>query len=476
MKKILCLLFIALFLIFSNACKAQFIGNEWQVTTIGDVIGKEVLLKFQRSQVENIYYCNSKGKLKLLPFNSDEYTYIFTKENKYVIVGYYDYKDKTYLQFKYNSRDYYLLISGNSDNLVSQMKNLSALSDIVDKCNEKYNYLKKDRLRQYANTWYGFTTVDDLQLFAECAYKIQWTECELDYCKDLKIKGSLVSNKNNPEISVKVSMLDSNDFYSESDLVSIYEAIEYRKIADKQEDSLLHAFIVTSKIYVPDIEKDDTIYMFTKTQGWYLGEEVELHSYDIDKLKHIEVPNGSGIITYRDYCKYLDRRGSEGFDLRRETAKVADSIATEIRITTTLKRMKEVADALEKLYKVWKQKKIFLVDKKYSFGDDLNHIGLELEFFNCFNKTIKYIQFDTKAYNTFGDLQKDYFGRATAGGKCIGPIEPGETASFDFEDLYYNKNEIIESVRITKVVFTFLDNSTMTYTDINNHTSNAVYN
>ena len=487
MKKQLSLLFMALFFFTINVCKAQFTGTEWKVSNIGDVIGKEVLVKFYRLQV---YYQNSKGKLKLLPFDSEEYTQIFAKENKFVIVGYYVYKEKSYLQFKYNNRDFFLFICENSNhqeiqtmeldritrNLASQMKNLSALSNIVDECNERYCYLKKERLRQYANSWYGFTTIDDLQLFADCAYKVQWTECEFDYYKDLKIKGTLNSSKSNPEFSVRVAMLDSNDFYSERDMVSIYAAIENRKIADKQEDSLLHAFTVTSKIYVPKIDEDDTIYMFTKTKGWHFGEEVELASYDVDKLKHIEVPNGSSIITYHDYCKYLDRRGSKGFDIRKEKARVSDSIATEIRVAAALKRIKELSDALEQLYKEWKQKKIFLVDKKYSFGDNLNYIGLELEFFNCFNKTIKYIQFDTKAYNTFGDLQKDYFGRAMSGGKCIGPIEPGERATFDFDELYYNKNEIIESVRVTKVVFTFLDNSTMTYTDINNHISKAVYN
>lgn len=231
MKKILCLLFIALFLIFSNACKAQFTGNEWKVRTIEDVIGKEVLIKFQWYQIENIYYFNSKGKLKPLPTNSDEYTHV-NLLNKYVVVGYYDYKNKTYLQFKDDNFDYYLLTSESSDNLVTQMKNLSVLPNIFNECNEKYKYLKKEHLFKYVNMWYRL--IDDLQLFAECAYKVQWTECTFDYHNNLIIQGALVSNKRNQEFSVKISMLDSNDFYSESEMSKIVSKKEQKR----QQDSI----------------------------------------------------------------------------------------------------------------------------------------------------------------------------------------------------------------------------------------------
>ena len=234
---------------------------------------------------------------------------------------------------------------------------------------------------------------------------------------------------------------------------------------DLLEDSKYHAFILKQDYVSEDLEKGDTIFMFSFNEGYHCGEIKKI--YDPTVLQNIDISNGSNM-SYSEYRSYILRSNGEGGKFRKELAKQRDSISLMYRWIRYLEKEKSYYDKLN-------QKQIFLIGKEYAYGD-YSDFGLELEFYNCFRKTIKYIKFETKSYNVFGDLQGDYFGKKVSGGRCVGPLEPGESATWRFDELYYDKNDIIQYVCVTKVTFTFVDNTTLTYTDINNHITMNVYN
>ena len=40
--------------------------------------------------------------------------------------------------------------------------------------------------------------------------------------------------------------------------------------------------------------------------------------------------------------------------------------------------------------------------------------------------------------------------------KGIGPLEPGETATWSFDNMFYDKNDVISRAKLTKITFFFL--------------------
>lgn len=100
------------------------------------------------------------------------------------------------------------------------------------------------------------------------------------------------------------------------------------------------------------------------------------------------------------------------------------------------------------------------MDKAYG---DYDWCGIKPKFLNCYNKTIKYIDCLVVPYNRFDDVQSDDYGRSSKEIRCIGPFEPGEIASWRFDDMFKNESGIIKTFRITNIKITFTDNSTILY-------------
>ena len=78
--------------------------------------------------------------------------------------------------------------------------------------------------------------------------------------------------------------------------------------------------------------------------------------------------------------------------------------------------------------------------------------GFQIKFFNPTSKTIKYIVIYTTALNGVNDAM----GRKTARG--IGPIEPGDGGTYDFSNLFYDRNGIIQDVSV-RIELTYTDGS-----------------
>ena len=152
---------------------------------------------------------------------------------------------------------------------------------------------------------------------------------------------------------------------------------------------------------------------------------------------------------------FLMRRGDDNVDDRYVKALVRDFVD---RLTEALEEEEKKQQEIDKL----KKRKIFLLSMDKAYGD-YDWCGIKPKFLNCYNKTIKYIDCLVVPYNRFDDVQSDDYGRSSKEIRCIGPFEPGEIASWRFDDMFKNESGIIKTFRITNLKITFTDNSTILY-------------
>lgn len=171
------------------------------------------------------------------------------------------------------------------------------------------------------------------------------------------------------------------------------------------------------------------------------GKKFRLESYSED-VKDIDI----------DKLSFLHRRGDNGIELREKTAIIKD---------------KEQQEVVRNQKKEFINQKIFLAGIRLVKGK-YHQCGVDLKIFNCYNKTIKYIDFTVAAYNKFGDPQKDEIGNSQKNGRCIGPVSPQEITYFTFNELFFDKNEIIKSFKIQSLKITFVDNTTLMFSGWNN--------
>ncbi len=119
-------------------------------------------------------------------------------------------------------------------------------------------------------------------------------------------------------------------------------------------------------------------------------------------------------------------------------------------------------------------KQIFLLgdDGTYIFSDDYERLGYRFHIFNCFKKDIKYVYITLAAYNQVDDLQRDDLGKCKSQVTCIGPIYSHESSIFEFENLFWDSNDIISYLSVTSVTIQFFDGTKKIYSgnkNVKNH-------
>lgn len=480
MRKSMLLLAVAT-LVFVKTASAQYTGTEWEVRSYQSVFGKNVILKIDLTQTVNVFSQNEKGKL--VPIVEKEMNSFLSGNTLFYCKGIDTVKKKRYLRFDIDGKSYYLFLNPKNENeYLKSLRDLSVYENLVSECNKNFIYIKKNVVQasRWSDIESSYIEYNNLNEVADTAYKIQWTGFDCSFPNQYtKAQGLLLGKNKNYEFAIPINKLDDNDFFTEEQITNIFiEKERLRKIEEEKKalqrrldsinDTKYHAFILKKDVVGEELETGDTIFMFSFTEGWH-GGEVK-HIYDLSVLQNVQIPNGSNML-YTEYKSYILRANVEGYEYRKELARQRDSISVMGRLEKLMNYLEELKSYYDELDK----KQIFLIGKEFAFGD-YSDFGLELEFYNCFKKTIKYIKFETKSYNKFGDSQGDYFGKKVSGGTCVGPLESGESAKWRFDELYYDKNDMIEYVCVTKVIFTFLDNSTLTFTDINSHKTKDVYN
>lgn len=174
-------------------------------------------------------------------------------------------------------------------------------------------------------------------------------------------------------------------------------------------------------------------------------------------------------------AEYLKEKGDEGKEQRFEVAAAYDDIQTDIYI----KKLQVIVDEYNKKVAFRKKNQIFITGIGYKFDENeySHRFGMYFDVYNCFSKTIKYVEFTMTNYNAVGDVQRDDIGRSSGIVQGIGPIEPEDGGRYSWDDIFWDDNNIIAKTRLTKVKFIFTDGTTRVfsgYANIKNHmTSDA---
>lgn len=91
----------------------------------------------------------------------------------------------------------------------------------------------------------------------------------------------------------------------------------------------------------------------------------------------------------------------------------------------------------------------------YDMSEYTNGTGVRFEFHNPTNKTIKYVNVAFVGYNAVDDRVGHVITK-----RCIGPIAPDETASYDFEYVWFT--DVVEYAKMTRLSVQYKDGTTKT--------------
>lgn len=188
-------------------------------------------------------------------------------------------------------------------------------------------------------------------------------------------------------------------------------------------------------------------------KGFILGQEIEL-------------PSSAVIFRHEGDKEYLMARGDVGINTRRSVAADNNAKYSAGVLLWMDNYSAELQSKIDKTNAYYKKNGILILDQEYSFSD--YRFGLKFNFYNCFSKDIKYIVLTVVGYNQVGDKERDDWGNHTKEARCIGPINPTNTGVYDFNDLFKDEKGIIKELKVEKVVVTFMDNTTKTFSGKSN--------
>lgn len=483
MKKILSIL---IFTILSVVVYSQ--NTPFSYKSIDSLYGKTIYVTPQlkpfdkKTMANSTFYEKKPGKYKNVKIDTWDYSGEFREVKElpnyfsnvfYHVYGEIDYKDERYVRFGQ-------IIEGDSIFFIVRKGVLSLgimegvfldLEKIAQEVNEiweKYIYLDNDKTRSVLVV-YTRERKNELSLTTLSLEDFNIHLDKHNFCKLNWANYKILPDKDNPyEIGTSVG---EKEFY-----------IHYEKI-----HRLIKSGALVSKDYLDSIkttlhDRDslDNIRDKKAILGTYLGDTIAFYvykgtSYSAEYWGYCNGENRSfskyQSLTFinKEDADYLQRRGLTGMDTRKAVAQEYDSLASIRKIRERereeelmLQEAERKLKAIDSVLNVCKKKQIFILNQEYAYGE-YGQFGLEWTFFNCFNKTIKYIELTVKPYNRVDDVQMDDVGRKEAKVKCIGPIIAGDPATFTFDELFWDDNDIIHYLQVSYIKITFKDNSTKVY-------------
>lgn len=147
-----------------------------------------------------------------------------------------------------------------------------------------------------------------------------------------------------------------------------------------------------------------------------------------------------------------------------EPAQVAASLESW-RLTSLLAKKYELESVMKALDATEKHGIALLNAGIFDASPHTDGTGFEVEVFNPTKKPMKYITFTVVGINAVGDPVRDGVRGNSSTLRGIGPIEPGETASYSKE--YMWMTDIVQSFRIKSVKVEYMDGSSRIVSDVN---------
>ena len=103
-----------------------------------------------------------------------------------------------------------------------------------------------------------------------------------------------------------------------------------------------------------------------------------------------------------------------------------DSITLELKSDSIAEQQEQLRSEVERTKERMNRDEIFVMNIKAARSDYM--FGIELNLYNCFEKTISMLELSVAPYNDRDRVQEDKFHRSVRTMRCMGPIRPGSPA------------------------------------------------
>ena len=444
MKRIILILLVSLSSLY-------IYGQNDKFSTYAEMVGKEVTFYDAPQQLKALgkflFVKNEKGKLvavkDVTPFQSIQNGECFLV-NQIVTI-----KDKQYLECSSANETIYFLVSEKYP-ILPNFRSATVWEEALHSLREECPYLKLQDKQKYAQ--------NDIVLGK--FVKVTWNKFE--FPKTIGSDVFFSYNHGRYTSRIPYASIRRSDFASEADVQeekNRQDEEERRRVEQERRDSIddYIPIIARSKYHDSDWnEMIDSLGM--DNHHVYAIIDNKAYAYHwIEKTVSLD----SLVFDDEGRYQFLLRRGNKGLAIRKKIAFQQDSIM-QLGVAHCLDSLRNLSQrAKNKLYNELNRRQIFILKDLYSYSE--YRFGKKFKFYNCFNKRIKYINITLTAYNGVGDIQRDDIVRSSAKLRGIGPIEKGDIASYDWDELFWDDNNIINKVLITNITFTFFDGTTKSY-------------
>ena len=426
-------------------------GQNDKFSTYAEMVGKEVTFYDAAQQIKALgkflFIKNEKGKLvavkDVTPFQSIQNGECF-HVNQIVTI-----KNKQYLECSSANETIYFLVSEKYP-ILPNFRSATVWEEVLHSLREECPYLKLQDKQKYAQ--------NDIVLGK--FVKVAWNKFE--FPKTIGSDVFFSYNHGHYTSRIPYASIRRSDFASEADVQeekNRQDEEDRRRVEQERRDSIddYIPIIARSKYHDSDWnEMIDSLGM--DNHHVYAIIDNKAYAYN---WKEKTVSLDSLVFDEEGRYQFLLRRGNKGLAIRKKIAFQQDSIM-QLGVAHCIDSLRNLTQIAENnLYNELNRRQIFILKELYSYSD--YKFGKKFTFYNCFNKRIKYINITLTAYNGVGDIQRDDIGRSSAKLRGIGPIEKGDIASYDWDEIFWDDNDIIDEVRITNITFTFFDGTTKSY-------------
>lgn len=158
---------------------------------------------------------------------------------------------------------------------------------------------------------------------------------------------------------------------------------------------------------------------------------------------------------------HLDYLDSHFSNLNTQLSTLIDSITVELRTDSIAAQEEQLRSEVERAKDRMRRDEIFVMNIKAARSDYM--FGVELNLFNCYDKTISMLELSVAPYNDRDRVQEDKFHRSVRTMRCMGPIRPGSPAQYTFDELFWDDRGKIKYMRVTHITFHFTDGTTKSF-------------
>lgn len=430
-----------------------------------EMTGKEVWFYnvdlMRRAYGDFIYKMEANGKLKKVS-SSTAYDNLSSAD---VRVGQiYKESGKNFLQVHISGIKYYLLINNNTD-FLTNTRSTSYWKQLKDEAS-KYKYISADSyiLRDYTQrhpvqdyisiTWRTLqrpASLDDDVYFTfttsnNTTRTLNFKAQDFTFFKKDFVIVVPASSKPAPVVSASTSEVNGEKV-STMDSYRVFDA-------DLAWNSSISS-VLDTKEYIPNETLPFTVYGYSN--GYYYG---YLLSYDCS------FPESYVTLRYHD-AQYLQSRGKSGMEVRKVWAQEYDRIhsAEYLEQNSAYQeevRLKQEADRKKSHELLQYLRKHRVIIGGHQVSRSYSDYTLRIDIWNWYSKRIKYLDLTLIALNNVRDERWDDRSLSVTNRRCIGYIDSYESATYNFEDVFYDYYELIGDIVVCGAVITFEDNSTIT--------------